>query len=118
MVAAPEDTAVVSRISAQGRDAATWLWVAKEAALKAHGEVLVDPKNIYVQMSSEGHWMAATSAAAKAPVAPAIMRIWHFSSNGQEALLAIALGGQFGKPRPSPKNWRLIGQDLSLFSVC
>ncbi len=118
MVTTPEDKAAVAHISAQGRDAATWLWVAKEAALKACGEVLVDPKNISVKMSSDGHLLTSTSRAAKTPIGPALMRIWRFSANGQEALLAIAIGHEPGKARQGPETWRLIGPEFALFPVC
>ena len=118
IVATPEDKTAVANISAHARDPATWLWVAKEAALKACGEVLVDPKNISVKMSSDGHLFTSSSRAATAPIGSALMRIWRFSANGQVALLAIAMGHEPGKAPQSSETWRLLGPELALFPVC
>ena len=118
-VAAPEDTSLIKHIVALSRDPATFLWVAKEAALKASGEVMVDPRNISVELSPNGHFCAATSVRSSAPMAQTNIRIWRFNVKGSNAdgLLALAV---VARPRPKAGDdvqWRVIGADLELAPV-
>jgi hypothetical protein len=97
-----EDVAVIARLKASGRDAGTALWAIKEAALKASGEVMNEPRNISVEPSPNGHYWAATSASATAPVPTAKVGLWRFKmmNSSQSGLLAVAfagvLSGKFG----------------------
>jgi len=101
-IAAPEDVAVIARLKARGRDAGTALWAIKEAALKASGEVMNEPRNISVELSPNGHYWAATSASATAPVPTAKVGLWHCKmlNSSQSGLLAVAfaapLSGKVG----------------------
>jgi hypothetical protein len=87
-----EDAGVVARLKASGRDAGTALWVIKEAALKASGEVMIEPRNISVELSPNGHYWAATSASATAPVPTAKVGLWRFKlmNSSQSGVLAVA----------------------------
>jgi len=118
-VAAPEDAALIKRITALGRDPATFLWVAKEAALKASGEVMVDPRNISVELSPNGHFCAATSARASGPVAQAHIRIWRFNVKGSNAvgLLALAATAQPRQNAGDAAQWHVTCADLDLAPV-
>ncbi len=118
-IAAPEDAPLIKRITALGQDPATFLWVAKEAALKASGEVMVDPRNISVKLLQNGHFYAATSASATAPVAQTHIRIWRFKVKGSNAatLLALAVVLQAGERAGAAQQWKIHCEDWNLAPV-
>ena len=91
-ISALEDVGVIARLKASGRDAGTALWAIKEAALKASGEVMNEPRNISVEPSPNGHYWAATSALATAPIPTAKVGLWRFKlmNSSQSGILAVA----------------------------
>jgi phosphopantetheinyl transferase len=118
-IAANEDSTLIKRIAALGRDPATFLWVAKEAALKASGEVMLDPRNISVELSPNGHLCAATSARASAPVAQAHIRIWRFEvrDSNSVSLLALAVIAEPRQKAGDDGQWGVTCADLDLAPV-
>ena len=97
-IAAPEDQPLIGRVRKAGRDPATLLWVLKEAALKASGEVMTDPRHITVSQTPNGHIEASTSASASAPLPRSILRVFELSTKATEngVVLAVAIAGLLG----------------------
>ncbi len=114
-IAAPEDAPLIKQLASTGRDAATFLWVIKEAALKASGEVMTDPRCISVELSPNGHFWAATSRSSAKPVAEACVHIWRFSARDWEGpgLVAIGFSGAAAKPARL-EAWEIKARGLSL----
>ena len=99
LIAANEDAELIQRLRTTGRDAATFLWVIKESALKASGEVMTDPRNVSIEASTNGHFWASASRAATGPVTEAFVRVWQFNLKGwsEPSLVAVALSGPAAK---------------------
>ncbi|MDE2384869.1 MAG: hypothetical protein KGO53_09640 [Alphaproteobacteria bacterium] len=118
-VAAPEDAPLAARISALGHDPATFLWVAKEAALKASGEVMLDPRQIALTPSPNGHYLAASSASASAPMAETAVRLWRFSgvTGAGLGLLALAVLSPADTAWRNPARWQVESAGLPLEPV-
>lgn len=94
-VSSPEDYPLVQRLHRQGRDGGRFLWVAKEAALKASGDVMTDPS--HVKLQAEGNRLVATaSRLATAPFADVRLALFATApAPGRDPfLLAVALSGQ------------------------
>ena len=72
-IATAEDASFITFSRAQGLDAGTMLWMAKEAALKASGEVMTDPRNIAISRLPDGSCRASTAKSATAPIVSAGM---------------------------------------------
>jgi len=70
-IATVEDASFIRFLRAQGLNAGTVLWMAKEAALKANGEVMSDPRNIAISRLPDGSYHASTAKSGTAPIAPA-----------------------------------------------
>ena len=100
-IAAPEDAPLIAYARKANRDPATLLWVLKEAALKASGEVMTDPRHITVSLSPNGHIEASTSAAATAPLPRSKLRIFELSTktNVRGVILVAGISGL-----PGPEN--------------
>ena len=92
-IAAPEDAALIAKCRAAGRDPATLLWVLKEAALKAHGEVMTDPRHITVGLSTNGQIHALLNSAARAPLPRSKLRVleWHRNNIEPDIILSVAI---------------------------
>ena len=91
-IAAPEDASLISKARKAGRDPVTLLWVLKEAALKASGEVMTDPRHITVNLSPKGHIEASTSASATAPLPRSILRVFELSTKAAKRCVIFAVG--------------------------
>ena len=91
-IAAREDAPLIARARQAGRDPATLLWILKEAALKASGEVMTDPRHITVSLSPNGHIEASTSAAATAPLPRSMLRVFELSAKTTERDVILAAG--------------------------
>ncbi len=98
-ILAPEDAALIAKARQQGRDPATLLWVLKEAALKASGEVMHDPRQITVGVSPKGHIQATISAAATAPLPRCKLWVFDMASNVTNGamILVVALAESEGR---------------------
>ena len=109
-IAAPEDGPLIAKVRKAGRDPATLLWMLKEAALKASGEVMTDPRHITVCLSPNGHIEASTSASATAPLPRSILRVFELSTKATEngVVVAVAIAGL-----PGPEN----GPNLNVISA-
>ena len=109
-VASAEDQALVTRILKTGHDAARFLWVVKEAALKASGEVMVDPRDLAVELSQQGHISVSTARQASAPTPEMRVQVLQLKAGDSDeiVLLAIAFGAKL-EPRIvfSESNWAL-----------
>ena len=90
-IAAPEDAPLIARLRKKVRDPATLLWVLKEAALKASGEVMVDPRNLTVGLSTNGHIEASSSATSTAPLLGSNLRLFELSIQADEPSIWVAL---------------------------
>ena len=115
-IAAPEDVAVIARVKASGRDVGTALWAIKEAALKASGEVMNEPRNISVELSPNGHYWAATSPSGTTPVPTAKVGLWRFKmmSSGQSGLLAVAFASRLSGRAGLIEEIRVNAPDFAL----
>ena len=91
-VASDEDKAILAKLSHLKYDLARLLWVVKEAALKASGNVMVDPRELAVEMSHLGHIKVSTTRRTSAPFEEIGVRILQLkpSEGGEIVLLAIA----------------------------
>ena len=91
-VASNEDTAILTKLSKIKYDLARFLWVVKEAALKASGDVMVDPRELAVRLSYSGNISVSSTRNASAPFEEIGVRILQLRpSEGDETiLLAIA----------------------------
>lgn len=94
-VASDEDTAILAKLSHIKYDLALFLWVVKEAALKASGDVMVDPRDLAVKMSHHGHISVSSTRSASAPFEEIGVRILQLkpSESDEIVLLAIAAHG-------------------------
>ena len=90
-IAAPEDANIITKARAAGRDPATLLWVLKEAALKASGEVMTDPRHLTLGLSTNGHIQASASGAATAPLPRCILRVFEMHTNATEQRIIVSL---------------------------
>ena len=115
-ISSPEDVEVIACFKASGRDAGTALWAIKEAALKASGEVMNEPRNISVERSPNGHYWAATSASAMTPVPTAKVGLWRFKvmNSSQSGLLAVAFAGPFSGKVGLTEEIRVNAPDFAL----
>ncbi|MEP6827709.1 MAG: 4'-phosphopantetheinyl transferase superfamily protein [Aestuariivirga sp.] len=91
-IAAPEDAPFIARVRKASRDPATLLWVLKEAAVKASGEVMTDPRHITVSLSPNGYVEASTSTAATAPLPRIKLRVFELSTKTTERGVVLAVG--------------------------
>ena len=87
---AAADAPFIAKVRKAGRDPATVLWVQKEAA---NGEVMVDPRHLTVNLSTNGHIWASPSAAPTAPLLQSKLSIFDLPTNQskQTILLVIAV---------------------------
>ncbi len=94
-VASFEDSAILAKLSYIKYDLARFLWVVKEAALKASGEVMTDPRDLAVKMSRNGHIKVSTSRRATAPFEEIGVRILQLRprEGDETVLLAVAAAG-------------------------
>ena len=90
-IAAPEDAPLIACLRKKGRDPATLLWVLKEAALKAGGEVMVDPRHLTVGLSTNGHIEASSSATSTAPLLGSNLQLFELSIQAAEPSIWVAL---------------------------
>ena len=91
-VASFEDRPILARLGHLNYDPARFLWVVKEAALKASGEVMIDPRDLAVEMSHNGHIKVSSTRRASAPFAEIGVRILQLKprEGDETVLLAIA----------------------------
>jgi phosphopantetheinyl transferase len=91
-VMATEEAKLAQAVNARGQDAGLLLWVGKEAALKAHGLTMVDPRHLALRQMGSNHFRAEPSRAATAPITPA--NVWFYTFTApridQHILLALA----------------------------
>ena len=92
-VMATEEAKLAQAANARGLDAGVFLWVGKEAALKASGTVMVDPRHLALRQLGPNHFRAEPSKAATAPITPA--NVWFYTYTApqinQQVLLAVAV---------------------------
>ncbi len=95
-VASVEDKPILAKLAPLHFDPARFLWVVKEAALKASGEVMVDPRDLAVKMSRNGHIKVSTSRRATAPFEEIGVRILQLRprEGDETVLLAVAAAGK------------------------
>ena len=94
-LAAFEDRPFIAKALATGRNPATLLWVLKEAALKASGEVMINPQHLTVGLSANSQIQVLPSAAATAPLPRTMLRVFelHTIDTQQAIVLAVAIAG-------------------------
>ena len=94
-IAAPEDVNIIAKALAAGRDPATLIWVLKEAALKASGDVMTDPRHLTVGPSINGHIQASASSSASAPLLRCMLRAFEMRTNATEQciIVGVAIAG-------------------------
>ncbi len=92
-VMAKEEAKLAATLKANRRHAGVFLWVGKEAALKASGTVMVDPRHVTLRQMGPNHFRAEPSRAATAPITPANMWFYTFTAPqlDQHVLLAVAV---------------------------
>ena len=92
-VMAKEEAKLAATLKAIRRDTGVFLWVGKEAALKASGSVMVDPRHLALRQMGPNHFRAEPSKAATAPITPA--NVWFYTyaapQLNQHVLLAVAV---------------------------
>ena len=91
-VMAKEEAKLAATLKAMGHDAGLFLWVGKEAALKAHGNVMVDPRHLVLRQKSGNHFRAEPSNSAMAPIMPASLWFYTLMTPESEATLLLAIG--------------------------
>jgi phosphopantetheinyl transferase len=94
-VASPEDQAFLARIAVFARDPARALWVVKEAALKATGDVMIDPLDLAVEVSRKGHIRVSTARKASAPSVEIQVQVFQLKSNNVAATTIVAVAALF-----------------------
>ena len=94
-VMTPQDKPLVEKLAGLCVDPAVSLWAVKEAALKASGEVMNDPRHLSATMSRNGHIWVESSATASAPLPPAQVFLFKFIMDPEQPaiLLALAFAG-------------------------
>ncbi len=88
-IAAPEDAKIIKSARSAGRDPVAVIWTLKEAALKAGGEVMTDPRHLALCVSINGHIQATASSAASAPLQRCILRAFEMHINGSEEVIMV-----------------------------
>ena len=91
-IAAAEDANIITKALAAGRNPTTLLWVLKEAALKASGDVMMDPRHLTVGQSTNGHIQASASSVATAPLLRCMLRVFEMHTNATEQSIILAVG--------------------------
>jgi phosphopantetheinyl transferase len=99
-VASDEDASVVRKIENLNFDAARFLWVAKEAALKASGEVMVDPRGMAVELLKKNYIRVSAARRALAPFAEMRLRVFKLLSNTDTTVVLVAIA--------TPENSRVL----------
>lgn len=92
-IMAPEEITLAKAISQQGCDAGIFLWVGKEAALKASGQVMVDPRDIALSHVGKNLLRSATSKSATFKVVGTAVAFFTLTAEtGEKILVAAAVG--------------------------
>ena len=93
-IAAPEDQKAVEVLQDWGPDAATALWVIKEAALKCCDEVAIDPRHVSVTPAKAGLWLVTPGRLAGRPFPPMTVQMVTLTGGakpGREVLASVAV---------------------------
>ncbi|MBG1230795.1 hypothetical protein [Aestuariivirga litoralis] len=91
-IMAREDKPFVETLKLNFKDAGVVLWAVKEAALKASGEVMIDPRHLAITLGQHGRIKAAPSAEAMAPFPAAEVQLFRLDMQKEKrtALLSLA----------------------------
>lgn len=87
----PEDKPLVASLSAIAADPSVLLWATKEAALKASGDVMNDPRHLSASLSRNGHILVKPSTTASAPMAAAEVRLYKLNLEPVQTAILLAL---------------------------
>jgi len=90
-IIAPEETELATSLKAKGLDAGLFLWVAKEAALKASGMVMVDPRDIVITLIEKNYAGAAKANNSTAMVSPAQLAFFTLTAPETNETVLVAL---------------------------
>ena len=92
-IMAKDDTNLAETFRAKGLDSGLLLWVGKEAALKATGHVMVDPRDIAITQLKQNLASATPNKNAQAMLPQTSLAYYTFAApqSGETVLMAIAL---------------------------
>ena len=101
-IMAKDDTNLAETFCAKGLDSGLLLWVGKEAALKATGHVMVDPRDIAITKLKQNLASATPSKNAQAMLPQTTLAYYTFAApqSGETVLMAIALANASMAAKP------------------
>ncbi len=97
-IMASEEAELAQEITKRGLDAGLFLWVAKEAALKACGHVMVDPRDITISATGANRARASNSVVTNAKIKPANLAFYTFKPTATDETILLATA-TVGRPR-------------------